>query len=225
MTKEIVKNKKYGIEYTVLRKNVKNVNMRIQDGGQIVISANPYVPLDVIDRFVDDKISWVLEKQKEQVEKMDSRTVSEDEVFYFGKKLKLQINDSPYERITINDDSIVVSAKTKERANRILEKELDRQLQNEIENMVDIYLDKLRDYRLERPEIRYRKMSRRWGSCEPARVRLTFNKNLMIAPKPFIEYVVLHELVHMIQPNHSKAFYNVISNHMPDYKQRIAMMQ
>ena len=63
-----------------------------------------------------------------------------------------------------------------------------------------------------------------WGSCTPAKNSITLNRKLIHYPFEFIEYVVLHEFVHFIQPNHSKAFYNIIENYMPDYKTRMEMV-
>ena len=72
------------------------------------------------------------------------------------------------------------------------------------------------------PEIRFRKMSSRWGSCNPAKKILTFSTMLADMPIPFVEYVVAHEFVHFKQANHSKAFYAELARYMPDYKMRKA---
>mgnify|MGYP003303141021 CR=1 FL=1 len=60
------------------------------------------------------------------------------------------------------------------------------------------------------PEIKFRRMVSRWGSCHSQKGILTFNTNLMYAPKECIEYVVYHEFTHFLQPNHSSKFYNII---------------
>ncbi|MBO5733487.1 MAG: DUF45 domain-containing protein [Clostridia bacterium] len=70
------------------------------------------------------------------------------------------------------------------------------------------------------PQIKFRKMVSRWGSCHPTKGVLTFNKNLMFAPLECIEYVVFHEFVHFLQANHSTRFYEELSNVCPDYKER-----
>lgn len=70
------------------------------------------------------------------------------------------------------------------------------------------------------PEIKFRKMVSRWGSCHPAKGILTFNKNLIFAPLECIEYVVMHEFAHFLQANHSEKFYEELSYICPDYKER-----
>ena len=68
------------------------------------------------------------------------------------------------------------------------------------------------------PEIKFRKMVSRWGSCHSAKKILTFNTYLMYAPPECIEYVVLHEFTHFLQANHSAQFYKELSKVCPDWK-------
>ena len=68
------------------------------------------------------------------------------------------------------------------------------------------------------PQIKFRKMVSRWGSCHPKKGILTFNTNLMYAPKECVEYVVFHEFVHFLQANHSRLFYNELEKICPEWK-------
>ena len=70
------------------------------------------------------------------------------------------------------------------------------------------------------PQIKFRKMVSRWGSCHPIKGVMTFNTNLIYAPFVCIEYVVLHEFTHFLQANHSAKFYEELSYICPDYKER-----
>ncbi|MCH5211331.1 MAG: M48 family metallopeptidase [Oscillospiraceae bacterium] len=68
------------------------------------------------------------------------------------------------------------------------------------------------------PQIKFRRMISRWGSCQPIKGILTFNTNLMYAPKECIEYVVAHEFTHFLQANHSSKFYEELAVVCPDWK-------
>ena len=72
------------------------------------------------------------------------------------------------------------------------------------------------------PHIRLRKMKTLWGSCSAHKNSITLNQYLTKAMPFTIEYVVFHELSHLIHPNHSPAFYGFLSAHMPDWKERKA---
>ena len=69
------------------------------------------------------------------------------------------------------------------------------------------------------PEMKFRKMVSRWGSCHSHKGILTFNTNLMYAPIECIEYVVYHEFTHFLQPNHSSKFYNELAKVYPNWKE------
>ncbi len=68
------------------------------------------------------------------------------------------------------------------------------------------------------PQIKFRSMVSRWGSCHPAKGILTFNINLMYAPNECIEYVVLHEFTHFLHANHSAKFYEELEKVCPDWR-------
>jgi predicted metal-dependent hydrolase len=70
------------------------------------------------------------------------------------------------------------------------------------------------------PEIRYRRMKSRWGSCAPKEHRLTFNTRLAYVPEKCTEYVVVHEFCHFLYPNHSPRFYAAVASVLPDWRNR-----
>ncbi len=89
------------------------------------------------------------------------------------------------------------------------------ELQEYISSLINDY-DKLYDLNIN--TISYRKMKKRWGSCD-IKHNLKFNKNLKYLPSYLIEYVVFHEIIHLKEFNHNKNFYNYIKNRYPNYKQ------
>ena len=86
------------------------------------------------------------------------------------------------------------------------------------------YLDRLfpivGKYGAQHPTLRIRKMKTLWGSYSTRTHTITINQYLMKARPSLVEYVVLHELVHLLYPNHSKSFYDFLGTHMPDWKER-----
>lgn len=68
------------------------------------------------------------------------------------------------------------------------------------------------------PQIKFRKMISRWGSCNPEKAVITFNINLMYAPPECIEYVIIHEFTHFLQANHSEKFYAELEKVCWDWK-------
>ncbi len=95
--------------------------------------------------------------------------------------------------------------------------------EDEIKNIILALCEKVYPYfekqGIKYPQIKFRKMASRWGSCHPTKCILTFNTNLMYAPIECVEYVVLHEFTHFLQPNHSAKFYEELADVCPDWKE------
>ena len=72
--------------------------------------------------------------------------------------------------------------------------------------------------------MKIRNMTSKWGSCMPHTGEITMNLSLIHYPLECIDYVLLHEYVHLIVPNHSKRFYQLIEYHMPNYKKYKSML-
>ena len=97
----------------------------------------------------------------------------------------------------------------KQEAERVLTQELDA-----------LYEKVFKKYQVPKPSIHIRKMKTLWGSCTPSKSKITFNSHLYKANIRCIQYVVLHELTHLLYPNHSKQFYDFLTIHMPDWQER-----
>ena len=75
------------------------------------------------------------------------------------------------------------------------------------------------------PAVKVRRMVSRWGVCSPARRQVTFALALYDMPPAAQEYVVVHELCHLLQPDHSPAFWAEVERRMPDWKARRALLR
>ena len=199
VNKKVVQCRKYPITYTLVTKQVKNINMRISSKGEVVVSANPFVPMDKIDDFVSSKVSWIVKHQKSMQERSQ----------------KSMIDDK---------DTLYVQCREQADPEKVIRQFLDKLCRDVFLDIATLTFRSLSNYHLEFPDVKIRDMKSRWGSCTPAKNSITLNRKLIHYPFEFIEYVVLHEFVHFIQPNHSKAFYNIIENYMPDYKTRMEMV-
>ena len=81
------------------------------------------------------------------------------------------------------------------------------------------------DYEFEKPKIIIRNMKSSWGVCHPDKNSITLNSQLVHYPIDFIEYVICHEMIHLLEPNHSEAFYRILKEVMPDYKRRLDLIE
>ena len=224
VNKKVVQCRKYPITYTLVTKQVKNINMRISSKGEVVVSANPFVPMDKIDDFVSSKVSWIVKHQKSMQERSQKSMIDDKHIVLFGNSLKIRKTTGKYNHVSYDKDTLYVQCKEQADPEKVIRQFLEKLCKDVFLDIATLTFRSLSDYHLEFPDVKIRDMKSRWGSCTPAKNSITLNRKLIHYPFEFIEYVVLHEFVHFIQPNHSKAFYNIIENYMPDYKTRMEMV-
>ena len=224
VNKKVVQCRKYPITYTLVTKQVKNINMRISSKGEVVVSANPFVPMDKIDDFVSSKVSWIVKHQKSMQERSQRTMIDDKHIVLFGNSLKIRRTTGKYNHVSYDKDTLYVQCREQADPEKVVRQFLDKLCRDVFLDIATLTFRSLSDYHLEFPDVKIRDMKSRWGSCTPAKNSITLNRKLIHYPFEFIEYVVLHEFVHFIQPNHSKAFYNIIENYMPDYKTRMEMV-
>ena len=224
VNKKVVQCRKYPITYTLVTKQVKNINMRISSKGEVVVSANPFVPMDKIDDFVSSKVSWIVKHQKSMQERSQKSMIDDKHIILFGNSLKIRKTTGKYNHVSYDKDTLYVQCREQADPEKVIRQFLDKLCRDVFLDIATLTFRSLSDYHLEFPDVKIRDMKSRWGSCTPAKNSITLNRKLIHYPFEFIEYVVLHEFVHLIQPNHSKAFYNIIENYMPDYKTRMEMV-
>ena len=224
VNKKVVQCRKYPITYTLVTKQVKNINMRISSKGEVVVSANPFVPMDKIDDFVSSKVSWIVKHQKSMQERSQKSMIDDKHIILFGNSLKIRKTTGKYNHVSYDKDTLYVQCREQADPEKVIRQFLDKLCRDVFLDIATLTFRSLSDYHLEFPDVKIRDLKSRWGSCTPAKNSITLNRKLIHYPFEFIEYVVLHEFVHFIQPNHSKAFYNIIENYMPDYKTRMEMV-
>lgn len=224
VNKKVVQCRKYPITYTLVTKQVKNINMRISSKGEVVVSANPFVSMDKIDDFVSSKVSWIVKHQKSMQERSQKSMIDDKHIVLFGNSLKIRKTTGKYNHVSYDKDTLYVQCREQADPEKVIRQFLDKLCRDVFLDIATLTFRSLSDYHLEFPDVKIRDMKSRWGSCTPAKNSITLNRKLIHYPFEFIEYVVLHEFVHFIQPNHSKAFYNIIENYMPDYKTRMEMV-
>ena len=217
------------ISYLLTRKPVKNINMRIKPEGNIYVSANNSVPIEYLDAFIVKNQQYIFsvltkfEEKRKQIQDVPKRYVSGESFHLLGKNLHLKVEECKDEMVYTDEEHIFLQVKDKEdfRHKEIMMSKWLKQYQRMVfeELLQEKYL-LFEKYGVPYPTLKIRRMTSRWGSCQPKKGIITLNSRLIDAPKTCIEYVILHELVHLIHPNHSKQFWEFVTKMMPDWKER-----
>lgn len=206
--------------YEIQRKKVKNINIHVKHDLTIYISAPYNLDKYYIEQFLISKKNWIeksLEKFKNYRKKYEEETLENDTfISYLGKKYKLYLN-SDSGKIYMKNDIIYMGAinldyneKKKildlwyyERAKTIFTEIINKYLLITEENIEKLKINKIKG---------------KWGYCIPKKRIICLNTDLIRRSTFEIEYVIVHELVHLKVPNHSKLFYDNVKKIMPNYK-------
>jgi predicted metal-dependent hydrolase len=215
------------IKYQIIRKNVKNINLRIKPSLEVLVSANINVSEKYIIEFVNEKAEWIykhiLQFEKREVVIVDSKLINGEIVNYLGDKYVLEIVIIKANIVKKYDKKIIIYVSEKDNY-LLVEKTFQNWLKKEAEiifkKSLDRMYEKIKKYNIEYPRMTIRKMKTRWGSCSVNKGKININLNLIYEPVTSIDYVILHELVHFIYPNHSSGFYNLLKILMIDFEKR-----
>ena len=228
MTKSIILSGR-SVKYDLQRKKVKNVNIRIKRDLTVHVSAPMKVSQGDIDRILMEKSDFILSalhKYEDLSSSAQKILVGLDDVNHitiFGDPIPLSIQKGSKNRVEMVGGNLVLTVKDTEDIDlkkRLLQKHLDELCREMIESICTDAHPCFTKYVPDMPEIKFRHMKSRWGSCNSTKRILTFNYALVHAPVDCIEYVVYHEFTHFIHPDHSKSYYDELSRFVPDYKDK-----
>ena len=205
----------YGIEAEIIKKRVKNVSIRVNETGDVFLTVPYGISEEKACEFFKSKIKWI----KRAVEKTENYRKTDfldgGELYVFGQKRRLEVVKGSREQVICGDDIMTVVVKNEERSKAATIKYLEKTL----EEVLVGYFKKWEEITgLKTSEVKIRKMKSLWGSCTPKTRAIRISFYLVSMPARCIEYVVLHELIHIRYPNHQQGFKGMLSKYMPDWK-------
>lgn len=179
------------LSYCLTRKKVKNINLRISPDGKISVSAPKSISLARIEAFLQSWEQWICQA----LEKIESQKVTLPEgcTYLCGQPVQIPNGEDELKWL-------------RRQAERLLPAVYEQAWQSFAKDG------------FAKPALRLRKMKSRWGSCIPSKGVITLNSLLVCAPPECQLAVCAHELSHMLEPNHSRRFYQVLEAHCPDYR-------
>lgn len=207
----------------IIKKDIKNITLKVRPTCEVILT----IPLLTTDEHVE----YILKKRKDWISKklafyktnyksQIKKYVSGENFKYLGKNYRLKILQNEDECVKLQRGYIQIFIKNKdnlERKKRLLNEWYCLKSENYFKNIIAKY-SKLVNVEIQ--NIKIRQMKTRWGSCNSAKSYINLNSELIKKPSDAIEYVIFHELTHLIHPNHSKEFYNYLSTYMPDWQKR-----
>ena len=217
----------YTLTYTLTRKSVKRINLRIGPDGRVQVSAPHRLPHARIEAFIQQRGDAILRaiRRAELREALAPTPLClEDgaEILHFGLPLTLRIAQGKSAFIR-GEDTLTLTQPNPDDAvalRRLFSRWQESEIRPVAEAMAERHSPDFLSPGKNAPALRFRSMVSRWGSCRPVEGVITLNTCLAGAPLPCTEYVLLHELTHLHHPDHSPRFYAELSVRLPDWKAR-----
>lgn len=211
------------IPVMVYKKNIKNMHLYVKPpDGAVSVSA----PLDIsdatIERFVRNKMSWIrkqIEKFETQARQSEREHVSGETLYVWGKQYYLQVLNGSRYSINLQGNKAIFTVRkgsTTEQRDRFLREWYRGLLKAEITKRLPAW-EKETGLKASSWQTKY--MTTRWGTCNTKTGKLWFNLQLAKKTHECLDYIILHELIHLVERNHNDRFIALMDKHMPLWRE------
>jgi predicted metal-dependent hydrolase len=212
-----------GLEITVTRKRIKNLHLRIiPPDGDVTISAPYLMSQRSIERFVISKLDWINRNRSRIISLTPSVSpeyVTGEKHLLFGEEFELEVFEGCSKKDVSREDGRIIMRLNGHMDTMKRELMLEKWYARQLEPVLIHYIKRFEPVMgVKVNEIKIRKMKTRWGTCNPAVARLRFNLELARKPLHIVEYIVLHEMVHLLEKGHNERFYGFMDRWMPGWK-------
>jgi predicted metal-dependent hydrolase len=211
------------IAVDVVRKDIKNVHLAVHPPlGRVSISAPAHMSLDTIRVFAISKLDWIKRQQtklQEQDREKPREFLERESHYVWGKRYLLTVSErdqAPHVELTPSQMLLSVRPGTDEaRRERIVEAWYREQVKSAVPPLLAKWEPVLG---VEVERVFVQRMKTKWGSCNTATGSIRLNTDLAKKPRQCLEYVVVHEMVHLLEPTHNARFVSLMDRLMPHWR-------
>lgn len=200
-----IDNKTYNVE--IVKKNNKNSYIRVKDEETILVTTSYFTTKSQIKKMLDVNVTSIQKMLKKHVKLNEKK----DGFFYLGQRYDI-IMLNKIENIKIEGNKIYTQDLKK--LDSWVEDNIKKIFSNRFEEIFSIF-EEIEEI----PTLKIRSMKSRWGVYNRVKHSVTLNKELIKYDITKLDYVIIHELSHVIHFNHSKDFWNLVSKYCPNYKE------
>ncbi len=214
-----------GITVDVVFKDIKHVYLSIYPPtGRVRISAPWRMSLDTIRVFAISRLDWIKrhqEKLRTQERETPRAYLDRESHYVWGKRYLLRVvEENAAPRVALEHSEMILTVRPGRSPGAAREAIVARWYREQIKAALAELIPKWEPLiGVEAERVSVRRMKTRWGSCSPRGHSVRFNTELATKPGECLEYVVVHELVHLIERSHNQRFTALMDEHMPHWRQ------
>ena len=209
------------MEYAVEYRARKTLGICVHPDGSVEVMAPMEAPLEQIRKHVHRRAPWIYKQQRYfssfGIHTPERKYVSGESHLYLGRQYMLRVVDSERNEVHYKGNILEVECRHRKDVRSLLMAWYRKRAEIKFEEYAGPLIARFNRYQVKPSAIKLKEMATRWGSCT-ATGQILLNPRLVCAPRICIEYVIIHELCHLVHRNHTKNFYELLTQEMPDWK-------
>ena len=209
------------IDFRLEYSDRKTLGITVTPEMEVLVKAPAHTSLEKVKEKIKKKAPWIIRQQifflTFQPKTPPRHYVSGETHLYMGRQYRLHIKSGNPESVKLKGKFIEVMTLDKTRAKELVIKWYLEHARAKFKEIAQPLIEKFRKYNVEPTSIVLRDMPTRWGSCTP-KGKIILNPELIKAPKGCIEYVIIHELCHLVHHDHTKKFIDLQTKEMKDWE-------
>ncbi|OYU79960.1 MAG: metal-dependent hydrolase [Flavobacterium sp. BFFFF1] len=206
----------------------KSLGITVHPDTGISIKAPLDTPIENVEEKIKKRALWIIKQQSYFLRflpnPVQQQFVSGESLYYLGRQLRLEVIESSKEEVQYKGRFLQVNAKKKSKAKVLLEDWYREKAKVKFVEIANPLIEKFKKLGAVPSGIYVQEMATRWGSCTP-KGKIILNPKLVRAPRRCIEYVIIHELCHLVHHNHAKAFFELQDAMCPDWEKRKSKLE
>ena len=209
------------IQYSIKFTKRKTLGITVTPEGKVLLSAPLGSSQELIESKLLKRARWIV-KQQSYFLSFGTHTppkkyVSGESHYYLGKQYMLKVINGKTNSAKYKGRYFEVVCSQKHKAEELMKSWYREHAKIKFAEIAEPIITRFAKYGISPSSIYIQEMGNRWGSCTP-KGKIILNTELIKAPKPCIEYVITHELCHLLHHDHTKAFFELLEAEMPDWK-------
>ena len=209
------------IDFKLTFSDRKSLGITITPDMEVIVKAPRDASIDKIKEKVRKKARWIIKQQGYFLafhpRTPEKKYVSGETHLYLGRQYRLKVTEAMTNSVHFSGSFFEVQSKKKSSAKTLLRQWYRERAKMKFAEIAEPWIQRFEKYNVKPEAIYLQEMPKRWGSCTP-KGKIILNPELIKAPKPCIEYVIIHELCHLVHPNHTTAFIQLQEKVMPDWQ-------
>ena len=209
-----------GLDITIkYRKGMKNIYLRVEKTGDIIVKVPLRTPNYVVKKLIYENLSELKRRKNNILNSLPKKREYKtgETHFIFGKELPIEVVNSNKNTLIITEEKLILVVKNENQdKEKIFQKGIRKKLRQQSLYFIKKYEPIMN---VKANELRIKKMNTRWGTCNLEAKRIWINEELVKYPISCLEHIVVHELTHLLEINHTPRFYKLLEYYYPEYRQ------